>query len=111
MDFSNYQYKTLSSLNFKKHVLKNIKKHKNLKFINDTILNVREESEKVIVVGNKKNYFANHVFDSRLTKNLFNEIKHHTFLKQHFVGWVLKQIKRNSTKIHLYSWTIKYVNP
>ena len=98
MDFSNYQYKTLSSLNFKKHVLRNIKKHKNLKFINDTILNIREEKEKVIVVGNKKNYFANHVFDSRLTKNLFNEIKHHTFLKQHFVGWVIKTNKKKFDK-------------
>ena len=98
MDFSNYQYKTLSSLNFKKYVLKNIKKHKNLKFTNDTILNIREEREKVIVVGNKKNYFANHVFDSRLTKNLFNEIKHHTFLKQHFVGWVIKTNKKKFDK-------------
>ena len=46
MDFSNYQYKTLSSLKFKKHVHKSIKMHRNFKFIKDTILNIRDEKEK-----------------------------------------------------------------
>ena len=98
MDFSNYQYKTLSSLKFKKHVHKSIKMHRNFKFIKDTILNIRDEKKRVVVVGNKKNYFAKHVFDSRLTKNLFNEIKYHTFLKQHFVGWVIKTNKKKFDK-------------
>jgi len=98
MDFSNYQYKTLSSLKFKKHVHKRIKMHRNFKFIKDTIINIRDEKKRVVVVGNKKNYFAKHVFDSRLTKNLSNEIKHHTFLKQHFVGWVIKTNKKKFDK-------------
>lgn len=98
MDFSNYQYKTLSSFKFKKHVHKSLKMHGNFKFIKDTILNIRDEKKRVVVVGNKKNYFAKHVFDSRLTKNLINEIKYHTFLKQHFLGWVIKTNKNKFDK-------------
>ena len=72
--------------------------HRNFKFIKDTVLNIRDEMKRVVVVGNKKNYFAKHVFDSRFSKNLFNEIKYHTFLKQHFVGWVIKTNKKKFDK-------------
>ena len=98
MDFSNYQYKTLSSLKFRKYVLERIKKKGKFKFINDVVLNIREERNKVVVIGNKKNYFAKHVFDSRLSENFFNEIKNHTYLKQHFVGWVIKTNKKKFNK-------------
>ena len=94
MDFSNYNYKTLSSLKFRKFVIESVNKQRKFKFINDVVLNIREEKNKVIVVGNKKNYFAKHVFDSRFSEKNFNEIKHHTFLKQHFVGWVIKTNKK-----------------
>ena len=90
MNFSNYQYKTLSSLEFRKFVLNKINKQKKFKIINDTVLKIREEKNEVVIVGNKKNYFAKHVFDSRLPENFFNEIKYYTYLKQHFIGWVIK---------------------
>ena len=69
MDFSDYNYKTLSSLKFKEHVKKKIKKNKKFKFINDTILKIREENNDVVVVGNKRNYYAKHIFDSRLNSS------------------------------------------
>tara|TARA_S200000501_G_scaffold377297_1_gene435127 strand:- start:14912 stop:16072 length:1161 start_codon:yes stop_codon:yes gene_type:complete len=90
MNFSNYQYKTLSSLEFRKFVLNKINKQKKFKIINDTVLKIREEKNEVVIVGNKKNYFAKHVFDSRLPENFFNEIKYYTYLKQHFIGWLIK---------------------
>ena len=66
MDFSDYNYKTLSSLKFKEHVKKKIKKNKKFKFISDTVLNIRQKNNDVVVVGNKRNYYAKHIFDSRL---------------------------------------------
>ena len=90
MDFSDYNYKTLSSSKFNEHVTKKIKKKNNFKFINDTVIKIREENNKVVVVGNKKNYNGKHVFDSRLSKEITKKIKRHTYLKQHFLGWVVK---------------------
>ena len=56
MDFSDYNYKTLSSSKFNQYVKRKIKNKKNFKFINDTVLKIREHNNKLIVVGNKRNY-------------------------------------------------------
>jgi len=98
MDFSDYSYKTLSSLKFRDYVKKKLKKKKNFKFISDTVLNIREEKNKVIVVGNKKNYIAKHIFDSRFSNNTLKKSKSHTFLKQHFLGWVIKTNEKKFDK-------------
>ena len=94
MDFSEYNYKTLSSSKFKEYVKRKIKKKKNFKFVNDTVLKIREDKKKLVVVGNKKNYQAKHIFDSRLSSKINKEIKKHTYLKQHFLGWVIKTDKK-----------------
>ena len=98
MDFSDYNYKTLSSLKFIAHVKKKIKKNKRFKFISDTVLKIREEKNDVVVIGNKRNYYANHIFDSRLNNSTIKKIKNHTYLKQHFVGWVVKTNKKKFNK-------------
>ena len=90
MDFSDYSYKTLSSSKFKEYVKKKIKKKKKFKLSKDTVLKTKEEKNNIVVVGNKKNYNAKHVFDSRLSPILNKKIKKHTYLKQHFLGWVVK---------------------
>ena len=88
MDFSNYKYKTLSSSDFSNFVKK--KAEKKLIFTSDTIVNIREENEQVIVVGNKKNYYSNHVFDSRPNKKFKKEFNKYISIKQHFLGWIIK---------------------
>lgn len=90
MDFSDYSYKTLSSSKFKAYVKKKIKKKKKFKLSKDTVLKIKEEKNNIVVVGNKKNYNAKHVFDSRLSPILNKKIKKHTYLQQHFLGWVVK---------------------
>ena len=98
MDFSEYNYKTLSSSKFEEYVKRKIKKKKNFKFINDTVLKIREDKNKLVVVGNKKNYQAKHIFDSRLPGGVHKEIKKHTYLKQHFLGWVIKTDEKKFDK-------------
>ena len=98
MDFSEYNYKTLSSSKFKEYVKRKIKKKKNFKFINDTVLKIREDKNKLVVVGNKKNYQAKHIFDSRLPGGVHEEIKKYTYLKQHFLGWVIKTDEKKFNK-------------
>ena len=88
MDFSNYKYKTLSSSDFSNFVKK--KAEKKLIFTSDTIVNIREENEQVIVVGNKKNYYSSHVFDSRPNKTFKKEFNKYISIKQHFLGWIIK---------------------
>ena len=98
MDFSDYNYKTLSSLKFKEHVKKKIKKNRNFRFISDTVLKIRQENNDVVVVGNKRNYCAKHIFDSRLNSATIKKINNHTSLKQHFVGWLVKTNKKKFNK-------------
>ena len=98
MDFSEYNYKTLSSSKFEEYVKRKIKKKKNFKFINDTVLKIREDKNKLVVVGNKKNYQAKHIFDSRLPVGVHEEIKKYTYLKQHFLGWVIKTDEKKFNK-------------
>ena len=98
MDFSEYNYKTLSSSKFEEYVKRKIKKKKNFKFINDTVLKIREDKNKLVVVGNKKNYQAKHIFDSRLPGGVHKEIKKYTYLKQHFLGWVIKTDEKKFNK-------------
>jgi len=98
MDFSEYNYKTLSSSKFEEHVKGKIKKKRNFKFINDTVLKIREDNKKLVVVGNKNNYQAKHIFDSRLPTDFHKEIKKHTYLKQHFLGWVIKTNEKKFNK-------------
>jgi len=98
MDFSEYNYKTLSSSKFEEFVKRKIKKKNNFKFINDTVLKIREDKNKLVVVGNKKNYQAKHIFDSRLSVSVHEEIKKYTYLKQHFLGWVIKTDEKKFNK-------------
>ena len=98
MDFSEYNYKTLSSSKFEEYVKRKIKKKKNFKFINDTVLKIREDKKKLVVVGNKKNYQGKHIFDSRLPGGVNKKIKRYTYLKQHFLGWVIKTDEKKFNK-------------
>lgn len=98
MDFSDYNYKTLSSSKFNQYVKRKIKNKKNFKFINDTVLKIREHNNKLIVVGNKRNYKSKHIFDSRLLSDINKEIKKYTYLKQHFLGWVIKTDEKKFNK-------------
>jgi len=66
------------------------KAEKKLIFTSDTIVNIREENGQVIVVGNKKNYYSSHVFDSRPNKNFKKEFNKYISIKQHFLGWIIK---------------------
>ena len=50
------------------------------------------------MVGNKKNYQAKHIFDSRLPGDVYKEIKKYTYLKQHFLGWVIKTDEKKFNK-------------
>ena len=90
MDFSLYNYKTLSSVDFKNHVKNELKKNKKFKFTDDLVLKTIQKNNKVIVVGEKKSYCAKHVFDSRFTVNIYKELNKYTSLKQHFLGWVVR---------------------
>ena len=90
MDFSSYNYKTISSLDFKNHVKNELKKKKKFKFTDDLVLKIIKKDNKVIVIGDKKTYHAKHVFDSRFTENIYKELNKYTCLKQHFLGWVIR---------------------
>ena len=62
MDFSEYNYKTLSSSKFEEYVKRKIKKKKNFKFINDTVLKIREGKNKLVVWSEIKKTIKLNIF-------------------------------------------------
>ena len=98
MDFYPYNYKTLNSLDFTNYVKSKLEKSENFKFVKDTVLNIKNEEKNVIVVGNKRNYQATHVFDSSMKTKSKDKIYKHTSLKQHFLGWVVKTKEKKFDK-------------
>ena len=112
MDFSDYKYKTLNSYDFSNFVKKKLKKNNQVKLINDVVLKIRQENKKLIIVVNKKNYYANHVFDSRPNKKFKKQYNNYTSLKQHFIGWVVrtKEAKFNKDSFVFMDYRIRDKN-
>ena len=112
MDFSDYKYKTLNSYDFSNFVKKKLKKNNQVKLINDVVLKIRKENKKLIIIGNKKNYYANHVFDSRPNKKFKKQYNNYTSLKQHFIGWVVrtKEAKFNKDSFVFMDYRIRDKN-
>ena len=112
MNFSDYNYKTLNSFSFSNFVRKYLKQNKQINLVKDTVLKIRQENKKLVVVGNKKNYYTNHVFDSRPNKRFKKEYNNYTSLKQHFLGWVVrtKEAKFNKDSFVFMDYRIRDKN-
>lgn len=84
-----YSYKTIKSIDFYNAAKTKLKEHKNVFFVNENVLSIKEEVTNVVITKNNK-YKALHVFDSRLPLNFLKSSLKHITLLQHFKGFIIK---------------------
>jgi lycopene beta-cyclase len=84
----NYTYKSIRSIDFYEFAKRQLISSQNFHFILDEIIEV-EESNEIIVTGNKCNYTTNHVFDSRIPKEFYSNSSKFNIVHQHFKGWTI----------------------
>ena len=84
-----YSYKMIKSIDFYNHAQKEIASSTNIEWVNDHILSV-ETRTTIYIQGQKADYSAEYVFDSRIPENFFQAKDKYTRLLQHFKGWVIR---------------------
>jgi len=84
-----YIYKSLSFLDFRKHCREELSKFSNITFLEDEVISLVENQQKVTVNLLNSKIDASRVFDSRISKGY--EVKKHNFplIVQSFKGWVV----------------------
>ncbi|MFD2726192.1 lycopene cyclase family protein [Hyunsoonleella rubra] len=88
MNLSPYAYKTIRAIDFYKYAKSTLENHQNFQFLVDEVVYTHEDS-KVIVKTKKRSYTAEHVFDSRIPVEFYNNNKSLN-INQHFKGIVIK---------------------
>ena len=89
LPLGDYTYKSIRSLDFYNYAKEQLGLKSNIHFVLDEIKAV-EQLEIVTVKGQKNNYTANHVFDSRIPSDYFSKSLKYNTLQQHFKGWVIE---------------------
>lgn len=88
MNFGEYSYKMLPSINFYEFAKAEIEKSNNIKWIKDRVIKVAANHIK----GEKLSYNSTWIFDSRVTEGFEKDSKSVTLL-QPFKGWVIETEK------------------
>ena len=84
-----YRYKMIKAIDFYNYAQKEIASSPIFEWINDDVLSVETKSA-IYIQGQKANYSADYVFDSRIPENFFRAKDQYTRLLQHFKGWVIR---------------------
>ena len=86
---NNYRYKMLQSEIFFEYGFQEISKHKNIELHFDEVIRIEEKEDSAEVITKRQVYATNHVFDSRIPVNFFNQ-NNYIHIKQHFKGWFIE---------------------
>ncbi len=81
-------YKIIRGIDFYKEVQQQLAKFPNIVFLQDTIINVSETAENVILQTEKQSFNGKYLFDSRISPETYKNADR--ILLQHFKGWVIK---------------------
>lgn len=84
-----YHYKTIRSIDFYIWAKHQLLSKSNIHFILDTIQTI-EDNIGVTVIGDKQNYTAKHVFDSRIPEEFYKQQSNYNLIHQHFKGVVIQ---------------------
>lgn len=84
-----YNYKTIRSIDFYNWAINELASKGNFKFILDQVQDIKETNA-IKVIGLQQNYYAKHVFDSRVPKKFYAKQSHFTLIHQHFKGWIIE---------------------
>lgn len=85
-----YRYKMLRSIDFYKNGKDKIQAATNFHWVSDEVKSIDSTTQHSEVHGQHSRYFAEHIFDSRIHPDFFNQDDSYTRLLQHFKGWVVE---------------------
>lgn len=91
LNISPYEYKKINGLDFYNFIFQKINNSKNIKWINDVVLEIDELDKNVKVITKKGDTFTGQkIFNSiPFNKNYINN-KKYPLIHQHFVGWFIQ---------------------
>ena len=99
-----YAYKLVRGLDFYRHYLQKINTHPNIEFLQEEVLNVSENEDKVLVTTTEETYTGNQVFNSIFDFKTLKNQRKYPVLQQHFLGWVVKTKHPVFNADRPYSW-------
>ena len=85
-----YRYKMIRSEDFYRILWKEIRTKNNISFYQDSIIDIKDASDRVNVQGQKQTYEAQKVFTSITDTKTYMEQKRYPVLQQHFIGWFIR---------------------
>jgi len=90
LDFEGYEYNMIRGIDFYNFVLTEIKKHQNIEFLDQKIVDFADLDINVIVKTETESYTCNKLFNSIYNPALPASQKKYPVLQQHFIGWHIK---------------------
>jgi len=109
-DLEPYRYKMIRALDFYQYALQQIRKSPLITFIQEEVIKLEEIPELTVFTA-ESSYAANHIFDSRIPKEYFQD-KKSTKIHQHFKGWMVetKMPQFNPAQFTMMDYRLKYKN-
>ncbi len=103
----NFTYKMIRGIDFYQECLEKIAENPNIAMINQAVVEVQEDSKKVIVQTSQQSYSADWVFDSRFDGRQFSaDMPKNHYLIQHFKGWLIETAQKSFdiSKIRMFDF-------
>jgi lycopene beta-cyclase len=103
-------YKIIRGIDFYREVKQQLAKFPNIIFVQDTIINVSETAENVILQTQNQTFSGKYLFDSRISPETYKDADR--ILLQHFKGWVIKTEKPrfDVSKMTMFDFRIDQAN-
>ncbi len=90
ISLGDYTYKMVHGQDFHREARKRLKDKTQFTWVEAEIDHLNHGHPVKITSKGKVTYHASHIFDSRIDPGIFNQGIRHTYLKQHFEGWVIQ---------------------
>ena len=88
--FAPYRYKSIKSNDFFKNTYDFLFKRKKITIKQEKVIRIVSKRKKTVVFTNKTKYYGKKTFSSIFDLKKIQMQKKYPYLKQHFVGWVIK---------------------
>jgi lycopene beta-cyclase len=90
LDLSPYRYQMVTGQRFYETVFEEIKKHKNITFLQEKITDFHEAENQCVVQTEKQSFTCHRIFNSIYKPEIVKQQNKYPVLQQHFIGWFIK---------------------
>ena len=85
-----YTYKMVRGIDFYESYLRRISKYSNITFIQESVQNIKEKDNEVLIETPNETYVGTRVLNSIFDYEMATHQKKYPVLQQHFIGWTVK---------------------